>query len=211
VAIAAMPRFSNAYYERSARRFRKERYLFVKELLPSEILRFLQIYYGVLLNNSLFYRDEQCPASLSLGGDPGLDSVLEWIRPELERLVGFKLAPAYSYTRRYAKGELLSRHKDRESCELSVTLSIQIPKRAAPSVIYFKGANARVTKISMREGDGCIYAGAELEHWRDRFKIDGYTQLFLHFISESGRFYPEHLFDGRPFLGRPRGMAQKKT
>lgn len=202
-----MSRFSKAYYEQTARRFRKNRYLFVKGLLPPEILRFLQTYYAVLLDNSLFYSDEQCPASLSLGGDPGLDSVLEWVRPELERLVGFKLAPTYSYTRRYAKGELLSRHKDRESCELSVTLSIQIPKRAASSVIYFKNSSARVIKVAMREGDGCIYAGAELEHWRDRFKVDGYIQLFLHFISRSGRFYPEHRFDGRPFLGRPRATS----
>jgi hypothetical protein len=199
-----MRRFSNAYYKRAALRFRKNRYLVLKRLLPPEILGFLKIYYGVLLNNGFFTRDDQCPASLSLGGDPGLDSVLEWLRPELERLVGFKLAPTYSYTRRYAKGELLKRHKDRDSCELSVTLSIQIPERAAPSVVYFKSANSHVTKVAMREGDGCIYAGAELEHWRDRFKTDGYIQLFLHFISKSGPYYPEHLFDGRPFLGRAR-------
>jgi hypothetical protein len=206
-----MPRFSNAYYERTARRFRKSRYLFVKELLPKEILRFLQIYYDVLLNNGCFARDEQCPSSLSLGGDPGLDSVLEWIRPEIGRLVGFELAPTYSYTRRYAKGELLSRHKDRDSCELSVTLSIQIPKGGKPSVVYFKPPSSRPTKVAMRAGDGCIYAGAELEHWRDRFKIDGYIQLFLHFICKSGPYYPEHVFDGRPFLGTARATAQKKS
>ncbi|HEX4638353.1 MAG TPA: hypothetical protein VH170_02590 [Chthoniobacterales bacterium] len=206
-----MSRHSPGHYARTARQFRKSRYLFVKELLPAEILRYLKIYYDILLENGLFTRDDQCPASLSLGGDPGLDAVLEWIRPEVGRLVGLELAPAYSYTRRYGKGELLARHKDRQSCEVSVTLSIEVPKGGAPSVIYLKSPNSRATKIAMREGDGCIYAGGEIEHWRDRFKRDGYIQLFLHFISKSGPYYPEHLFDGRQCLGTGRAVSQKKA
>ena len=206
-----MSRYSRAYYDRAARKFRKDRYLFVKGLLPAALLEYLKIYYAVLLDNELFTRDSQCPTSLSLGGDPGLDSVLEWVRPEIGRLVGLELAPTYSYTRRYAKGELLKRHKDRESCEVSVTVSIKVPERAAPSVIYLRRSNGRATKVAMREGDGCIYAGAELEHWRDRFRVDGYIQLFLHFISKSGAHYPEYLFDGRQFLGGARLTKQKKA
>src|ERR1041384_7312636 len=118
-----MSRHTRAYYDRTARTFRKNRYLFVKELLPTALLEYLKIYYRVLFENELFTRDSQCPTSLSLGGDPGLDSVLEWVRPEIGRLVGFELAPTYSYTRRYAKGELLKRHIDRSSCEVSVTVS----------------------------------------------------------------------------------------
>src|SRR6266536_539118 len=183
---------SRAYYDRMARKFRKNRYLFVKRLLPASMLEYLKIYYAVLLDNELFVRDTQCPSSLSLGGDPGLDAVLEWIRPEIGRLVGFELAPTYSYTRRYAKGELLKRHKDRESCEVSVTVSIKVPKRAAPSVVYLRPPNARATKVAMREGDG-------------------YIQLFFHFISKSGRSYPDHLFDGRKLLGGTRLTAEKKA
>src|ERR1700730_7573260 len=164
-----MTRASRAYYRQTTREFREQRYLFVEGLLPRPMLEYLKVYYAVLLTNNTFSRDEQCPSSLSLGADPGLDAVLEWIRPEIGRLVGFELAPTYSYTRRYAKGEVLSRHKARDSCELSVTLSIQTPKGGALSVIYFKTPSSRATKIAMRAGDGCIYAGAELEHWRDRF------------------------------------------
>jgi hypothetical protein len=206
-----MGRNSRAYYDRTARKFRKNRYLLVKGLLPTALLEYLKIYYRVLLDNELFTRDSQCPTSLSLGGDPGLDSVLEWVRPEIGRLVGFELAPTYSYTRRYAKGELLKRHLDRSSCEVSVTVSIKIPDRAAPSVVYLKPPNSRITKISMREGDGCVYAGAEIEHWRDRFRVDGYIQLFLHFISKTGPHYPEYLHDGRQFLGGARSTAEKKA
>ncbi len=202
-----MSRRSDASYVRAAKRFRQERYLFVKGLLPPALLEYLKVYYAILLADNYFSHDSQCPSSLSLSGDPALDAVMEWIRPELGRLVGFSLAPTYSYTRRYAKGDVLTRHRDRAACEVSVTISIQIPKSAGPSVMYLKSNGAEETKVEMREGDGCVYAGSEVEHWRKRFRVDGYIQLFLHFIARRGPHYPELLFDGRERLGT---TAKKK-
>jgi hypothetical protein len=196
-----MSRRSDAYYARAARRFRQKRYLFLKGILPPPLLEYLKVYYAILLANNRFSHDSQSPSSLALGGDPALDAVLEWIRPELGRLVGFTLAPTYSYTRRYAKGEVLAPHVDRAACEISVTASIQIPKGAGPSVLHLKPPNAEKTKVEMLEGDGCVYAGTEVEHWRERFRVDGYTQLFLHFIARRGPYYPQELFDGREGLG----------
>jgi hypothetical protein len=206
-----MSRRSDASYIRAAKRFRQERYLFVKGLLPPPLLEYLRVYYAILLADNYFSHDSQCPSSLSLSGDPALDAVMEWIRPELGRLVGFSLAPTYSYTRRYAKGDVLTRHRDRAACEVSVTISIQIPKSAGPSVMYLKPNGAEETKVEMREGDGCVYAGSEVEHWRKRFRVDGYIQLFLHFITRRGPHYPELLFDGRERLGTTaRKQAKKK-
>jgi hypothetical protein len=199
---------SAAYYAGAAKRFRQKRYLFVKELLPPPLLEYLKVYYAILLADNYFSHDSQCPSSLSLSGDPALDAVMEWIRPELGRLVGFSLAPTYSYTRRYAKGDVLTRHRDRAACEVSVTISIQIPKSAGPSVMYLKPHGAEETRVEMREGDGCVYAGSEVEHWRKRFRVDGYIQLFLHFIARRGPHYPELLFDGRERLGT---TAQKRA
>ncbi len=201
-----------AYYAGTARRFRKRRYLLVKGILPQTILEYLKVYYAILLANNRFCKDSECPSSLSLGGDAALDAVLEWIRPEVGRLVGFDLAPTYSYTRRYGKGEVLSRHTDRAACEISVTASIQIPKGAGPSVVHLKPPNFDETKVEMFEGDGCVYAGTEVEHWRERFRVGGYIQLFLHFIAKHGRNYPRLMFDGRECLGAaPRKGNLKKA
>ena len=196
-----MTRRRDTGYGRAAKRFREKRYLFVKGLLPPPLLEYLKVYYAVLLADNYFSHDDQCPSSLSLGCDPGLDAVMEWIRPEVGRLVGFELAPTYSYTRRYAKGELLARHRDRAACEISVTISIQIPKGAGPSIMYVKPPHAEEAKVEMLEGDGCIYAGTEVEHWRNRFRVGGYIQLFLHFIARRGPHFPKLLFDGRERLG----------
>jgi hypothetical protein len=196
-----MSNHPHTYYVRTARRFRKRRYLLVKRILPATILEYLKVYYAILMAHNRFCNDSQCPSSLSLGGDAGLDAVLEWIRPEVSRLVGFDLAPTFSYTRQYAKGEVLARHRDRAACEISVTVSIQIPKGAGPSVVHLKPPNFNETKVEMSEGDACVYAGTEVEHWRERFRIGGYIQLFLHFIAKDGRNYPKLLFDGRDCLG----------
>jgi hypothetical protein len=187
----------------TAERFRRQRYLVVRRLLPRAMVEYLKAYYEVLRVNDSFGADEQCPRSWSLGGDPGLDAVLEWIRPEISRRVGLDLAPTYSYTRRYARGERLDRHRDRAACEISVTVCIDTPKDAGPSTLFVKAPAAAARKIDMWEGDGCVYAGTEVEHWREKFRADGYIQLFLHFIDRRGRFYPKWLFDRRRCLGAP--------
>jgi hypothetical protein len=129
-----MNRHSPSYYRQTARTFREKRYLFVKGLVPRVVLYYLKVYYDIQFKNDRFVNDTQCPLSLSLGADPGLDAVLEWLRPEVSRLVGLELAPTYSFTRRYVKGDVLARHQDRPACEISVTVSIQIPKRARPQL-----------------------------------------------------------------------------
>ena len=52
--------------------------------------------------------------------------------------------------------------------------------------MHLKPPNLKETKVEMFEGDGCVYAGTEVEHWRERFRVDGYIQLFLHFIAKRG-------------------------
>lgn len=80
----------HSYYVRTASAFRKGRYLLVKAILPQAILKYLQVYYAILMANNRFCIDSQCLSLLSLGGDAALDAVLEWIRPEVSRLVAFR-------------------------------------------------------------------------------------------------------------------------
>ncbi len=188
-------------YVQTAITFRETRYLPVKGILPHTMLDFLKIYYDIILANGRFSRDDQCPSSLSIGGDSALDAVLEWIRPEICRLVGFELTPTYSYSRLYAKGEVLARHTDRPACEISLTAAVNIPNGLGPSSIFLKPPNMGEIKVDMLEGDGCLYAGTEVEHWREAFNAEGYAQLFLHYIARHGKNFPEYAYDGRECLG----------
>ena len=108
------------------------------------------------------------------------------------------------HTRLYAEGEVLARHTDRPACEISVTVSVKIPKGMGPSVIYLKPPGLPETHVEMHEGDACIYAGLEVEHWREPFPSDGYIQLFLHFIDRHGKNFPQCAYDERERLGGSR-------
>ena len=44
--------------------------------------------------------------------------------PIMKAKTGMDLVPTYSYTRLYEKGNILKRHKDRPSCEVSTTLHL---------------------------------------------------------------------------------------
>lgn len=165
------------------------------------MLDFLKQYYRVLRANNRFVADTQCPGSLSLSGDGALDAIVEWTRPKVSRLIDQELTSTYSYTRIYAEGDTLTPHKDRRCCEVSVTAPIEIPAGAAPSALMLRPLDSTLARIDLSEGDACIYAGPKVEHWREPFKTGGQAQLFLHYISVSGRHFPELVFDGRSYLG----------
>jgi hypothetical protein len=167
--------------------FREQRYLCVRGFLPEPVLEFLKVYCRILRTTDRLSKED--PYCLARGGDPGL--------------VGFDVAPTYSYLRVYGRGATLPRHIDREACEISVTVSIEIPEGAPPSILHLKPPSAAETAIPMEEGDGCVYAAMEVEHWRETIPADGYSQLFLHFIDKRAETFPRLLYDRRKFLGAP--------
>jgi len=182
-------------------RFREQKYLRVRSFLPGPVLELLKVYSRILHASGRLSKEN--PYCLARGGDPGFDAVLGWMAPGVSGLVGFEVAPTYSYLRVYGRDAVLPRHIDREACEISVTVSIEIPEGAPPSILHLKPPGAAETAIEMEEGDGCVYAGIEVEHWRETIPADGYIQLFLHFIDKRTETFPRLLYDQRKCLGAP--------
>jgi hypothetical protein len=119
----------------------------------------------------------------------------------MEKHTGLKLTPTYSYARIYKKGDVLERHKDRFSCEISTTLNLggdSWPIYLEPS--GKKGLKG--VKIDLKPGDMLIYSGCELEHWREAFKGKDCAQVFLHYNKVSKKA-EKNMFDGRLHLGLP--------
>ena len=54
--------------------------------------------------------------------DIALETLLEKLKPIVEKTTGLKVQPAYSFARLYKNGDVLPRHKDRFSCEISTTI-----------------------------------------------------------------------------------------
>jgi len=55
-------------------------------------------------------------------------------------------------------------------------------------------------QLNLEKGDGALYLGCELEHWREEFKGDHYFQTFLHYVDEEGE-NTEHYMDKRNYWG----------
>ena len=148
------------------------------------------------------WNDEQIPDTYSHYADIAMETLLENLKPLMEKESGLKLNETYSYARIYKKGDVLERHKDRYSCEVSTTLNIggdEWPIYLEPSGEEGKEG----TKIILNQGDMLIYKGCDVEHWREAFEGENCGQVFLHYNDASDEKAEQNKYDGRPCLGLP--------
>ena len=159
------------------------------------------------------WNDKQVPNTYSCYGDMFMETLMMKVLPIMQQRTDMNLIPCYTYTRIYKKGDILRRHSDRPSCEISTTLHLggdpwpifldptgqktvideykQIHKPNAPKGI----------SIDLEVGDMLVYSGCELEHWREPFEGDNCAQVFLHYNNVDGPFGTQNKFDKRPMLG----------
>ena len=113
----------------------------------------------------------------------------------MNQLVEEKLLPTYAYARVYKNGAELTKHTDRPSCEVSVTLHIGSDGTSWP--ICFTKPNGSVVSKDLKPGEAVIYLGCISEHWREStFVGQEYGQVFLHYVRSKG-MYSEYCFDRR--------------
>jgi hypothetical protein len=122
-----------------------------------------------------------------------MESLLVNKQKIMEKETNLNLLPTYSFWRMYTKFADLEKHKDRPSCEISVT--IQISSDGTEWPIYVDGK-----KNILENGQALIYLGQDLEHWRDEFKGDYHAQCFLHYVNADGKNV-DFKFDKRIDIG----------
>jgi len=162
--------------------------------------------------------DQQIPGAYSKYADWVMETLLMYMIPIMKAKTGLELIPTYTYTRLYEKGNILHRHKDRPSCEVSTTLHlggdewpIFLDPTGANNILSGRETTTVVklgapkgVKVDLKIGDMLIYSGCELEHWREPFQGNVCSQVFLHYNHANGPFAKTNLLDGRPLLGVPK-------
>jgi len=160
--------------------------------------------------------DKQVEGCYTKYADWVMETLLMFMIPVMKAKTGMELVPTYSYTRLYEKGNILKRHKDRPSCEISTTLHLggdEWPIFLDPSGSNFvideyknihKPGAPKGIQVDLKVGDMLIYSGCELEHWREPFQGNICSQVFLHYNHANGPFAKTNLLDGRPLLGVPK-------
>lgn len=139
-------------------------------------------------------------------GDTAIETLSSVLLEKISYVTQKKLCPTYSYCRVYTKGEILKPHTDRPSCEYSITVNLG----GDPWPIYLGEFNkdndldngySLKKEITLNPGDGVVYMGEKLVHWRNKFTGDHCAQAFLHYIDSEGLHYPEWAYDKRPNVG----------
>jgi len=201
--------------------FEKNGYLVIKDLWDPEELyhpvpqeRGQTNYWGKKLDQFTHQPVEmQVEGSLARYWHPQYRQIHSGIRMKLEKELGRKLYNTYYYDRYYFPGQELTRHADRDACEISVTvhISTNLTGDDADWSIWIKTpdtyADEKKTQVLvpgenrsviLKPGDGMVYKGCERPHWRDpmpagKKKLFGkaqeyyYHQIFFHYVLQDGQ------------------------
>ena len=180
-------------------------YMFEKKLIPPFSKQFGH------------WQDPQVLNTYTIYGDTIMETLLLKLKPLMEKQLEQELIEMYSYCRIYKKDDVLDRHKDRMSCEISTTLNLG----GDPWPIYLspdenvgiaetnggvKGittsSNAKGLKVDLEPGDMLVYRGCILEHWRESFQGNDCAQVFLHYNIKNENS-EKNKYDKREFIGVP--------
>jgi len=181
--------------------FDKHGYVLLSGAIPKEECDRLVKHMFTMFEQGKLIKDQQCPLSDSVYGDPEHDAILEKMCNGIGEHIGKKLIPQYTYARIYRPGEELKKHKDRPECEISATICLGLNTQF-PWPIFMGSEHGR---IDMIQGDLVVYKGCDVEHWRPPLKAkenEWVVQLFIHYTDADGPY--KHLkYDGRSKLGTP--------
>ena len=189
--------------------FQEQKYQVIEKAVSYELANFIFNYFMLkrdavdwMYKNNITYdtgllgtwTDQQVPNTYSHYADPVMETLLMKVLPVMKRETDLDLIPTYSYARLYKKGDILKRHRDRPSCEISTTIHLGGTKWP----IFIDD-----TKVLLEVGDMLVYSGCELEHWREPLEGNVCGQVFLHYNHVNGPFAEKNRFDKRPMLGIP--------
>jgi len=205
--------------------FQKNKYCIIKNVIPTMLANFCARYLemkkfnlDILLAEGYiskfnidhgYYIDPQAPNTFSIYGDAAMETLFHFVKPVMEKHTKSKLSETYAYARLYKKGDILKRHIDRFSCEVSTTLNLG----GDPWPIFLEPSgkkNKKGIKVNLKPGDMLVYKGCDLEHWREPFQGKVCAQVFLHFNNITNSNSEKNKYDTRPMLGLPKYFQGKK-
>jgi len=212
--------------------FKKKKYTIIRQAISRDLAAFVANYFSMQkqvydtcrkarylspyenIIGSYELEGEQIPNTYSQYANMAMETLLLKCQPEMEKVTGLKLYPAYTYARIYKKGDILKRHKDRFSCEISTTMNLggddwpiylepDSSKGGVKEGVGYVSENTKGVRVDLKPGDMLVYSGCELEHWRDKFKGKECIQVFLHYNNRKTPGAKDNMFDKRPHLGLP--------
>lgn len=215
----------NSKYYLPQKQFNEKKFTIIRNFISKERAKFLYNYTITVCRSTAhkidnypqFYnkdwdgnfQDSQCPDTFSRYGDPVMDTLLLESMSKMELYTGINLYPTYSYWRLYQKGNILKRHRDRKSCDVSATLCLGYDTTNLINQLYNWSIfvedicdNKNEIEIQLNPGDVVIYRGCDIDHWRNKYEGLNHSQVFLHYNDVKNGY--DNVFDTRKILGTPK-------
>lgn len=168
---------------------RVRKYTLVRGVLSGTVLARLQQYYKELTDGGFLRLGDSQSRRFNMHNEPVAKWLHEASHGVVQPLFPEAVKPSYSYLGFYLSGAVLDRHTDREQCEYTLSLTLaanpyQTLEDAWP--LYAELGNGEVVEAYLAPGDGLLFKGRELPHYRKRLG-DGRTSssIFLHYVPET--------------------------
>lgn len=159
-------------------------YLYVPGFISVQEADNLAQEFFIAQQNGKLELDPQCPSS------PAIYNLFPCVKLLVKKvsfvseLLGEDVLPTYTYGRIYMLGETLERHRDRDACEISLTLNLHQSGDSWP--IWIQKPNGEEVSVNLNSGDAMMYLGCDADHWREKFQGQSCVQVFLHYVRANG-------------------------
>jgi hypothetical protein len=192
-------------------KFATDKYTVIPNLFPPEQMSALRRYYRRYVSQGFMpFGDPQVERRYRQHNEPFASFIHGQLANLMSMIVSEPVKLSYVYAASYKDGSILTPHTDREQCEFSVSFQVDYepepPRHLSPWAIYVEPIpetmepteggfaftwgqlelerKAPPKAIRLASGDGLIYKGRELVHYRDRLP-SGHrsTSLFFHFVA----------------------------
>ena len=210
-AFAANPKHWESTITNAKERFGSDKYVVIEKVFPPEQMSAMRRYYRQYVDQGFMpFGDNQVKRRFRQHNEPFASFLHGQLAKLVEMIVGEPIKPSYVFAASYKEGAELAPRTDREQCEYSISFqvdyepeppahlspwalcieSLPTELKAEDHAIHFtleeleRERKVSPKEIYLRSGDGLIYKGRELIHYRHELPAGHRsTSLFFHFVA----------------------------
>lgn len=164
-----------------------QRYAVLREILATASQALLRHHVRELVARGYFppLGDEQVERRMCIHNEPTIASLHRALANIVSSICGEDVQASYCYLSCYESGAVLPPHKDRPQCQYNLSLVFDMQGPAGepdPWPIYLE-LDGRPQAVLLRVGDGLVYSGTDLLHWREALPPGQRAIVcFFHFV-----------------------------
>ena len=172
-------------------------YKLVHHALNTREAKRLLKYLAIMDANSLLNGNTDGKSAHTIYAIPALEALLIDLKEDIEEIVGIKLFPSFSFLWNYKKGHVVPRHFDRDSVDISCSITLRSSSDLVWPIYLLDEKNSdKAIEIDLKENDMLILDGKRLLHWRNSCPYDNRLQIILCYSKQEN-----YKFDRRKKLG----------